>query len=90
LNYLGFEFSVLTVLLAGFVGGLLTLSLWKQAGCQCKSDFWRFVGEIASIQSFLLVLPILISLANVLFVKNCSIGDGVVLFVLTVVPGVLF
>jgi hypothetical protein len=89
-NYLGFEFSALTVLLAGFVGGLLTLSLWKQIDCECKADVWQFVGEIALVQCILLVIPFLISLANVLFVKNCSIGDGMVLYVLTVIPGVLF
>jgi tetratricopeptide (TPR) repeat protein len=90
LNYLGFEFSALTVLLAGFVGGLLTLSLWKQSKFQDKSDVWRFAGKITFIQSALLVVPLLISLANVLFVKNCSIGDGIVFYVLIVVSGVLF
>jgi tetratricopeptide (TPR) repeat protein len=89
-NYLGFEFSVFTVLLAGFISGLLTLSLWKQADCECKADVWRFIGEVAFVQFILLVIPFLISLVNVLFVKNCSIGDGMVLYVLTVVPGVLF
>ena len=89
-NYLGFEFSALTVLLAGFVGGLLTLSLRKQIDCECKADVWQFVGEIAFVQLILLVIPFLISLANVLFVKNCSIGDGIVLYVLIVIPGVLF
>ena len=89
-NYLGFEFSVLTVVLAGFVGGLLTLSLWKQTNCEYKADVWKFIGEIASVQCILLVIPFLISLANVLFVKNCSIGDGIVLYILTVIPGVFF
>jgi hypothetical protein len=89
-NYLGFEFSAFTVVLAGLVGGLLTLSLWKQTDCECKTDVWQFVGEIAFVQCILLVIPFLISLANVLFVKNCSIGDGMVFYALTVVPGVLF
>ena len=89
-NYLGFEFSALTVVLAGFIGGLLTLSLWKQTDCECKADVWQFVGEIVFVQCILLVIPFLISLANVLFVKNCSIGDGMVLYILAVIPGVLF
>jgi tetratricopeptide (TPR) repeat protein len=89
-NYLGFEFSALTVVLAGFVGGLLTLSLWKQTDCECKADVWQFVGKIAFVQCILLAIPFLISLANVLFVKNCSIGDGMALYALTVLPGVLF
>jgi hypothetical protein len=90
LNYLGFEFSALTILVAGLVGGILTLSLWNKTDCECKTDVWRFIGKIAFIQIILLAAPFLILLANVLFVKNCSIGDGMVLYVLTVVPGVLF
>jgi tetratricopeptide (TPR) repeat protein len=89
-NYLGFEFSAFTVLLAGFIGGLLTLAFWKQISCECKADVWRFVGDIVFVQLVLLVIPFLISLVNVIFVKNCSIGDGMVLYVLIVVPGVLF
>ena len=89
-NYLGFEFSALTVILAGFIGGLLTLSLWKEAECECKADVWRFIGEMAFVQCVLLIIPFLISLANVLFVKNCSIGDGMIFYALTVLPGVLF
>ncbi len=89
-NYLGFEFSSLTVLLAGVVGGLLTLSLWKQTVCESKADVWRFIGEIVFVQCILLVIPFLILLANVLFVKNCSVGSGIVLYALTVIPGVLF
>jgi tetratricopeptide (TPR) repeat protein len=89
-NYLGYEFSALTVLLAGFVSGLLTLSLWKKTVCKCKAEVWRSVGEITYVQFVLLLIPFLILLANVIFVKNCSIEDGIVLYVLTVVPGVLF
>ncbi len=89
-NYLGFEFSALTVVLAGFICGFLTLSIWKQTDCECKADVWRFVGEIACVQCILLAIPFLISLANALFVKNCSIGNGMVFYVLIVIPGVLF
>jgi hypothetical protein len=90
LNYLGFEFSMFTVLLAGFICGLLVVSLWKRAGCRCKADVWRFIGEVSFVQFILLIIPFLISLVNVLFVKNCSIGNGIVLYILVVIPGVAF
>ena len=38
----------------------------------------------------ILAIPFIISLANVFFVKNCSVGDGVKLYALTVIPGVFF
>ncbi len=90
LNYLGFEFSVLTVLFAGFICGLLVLSLWRRTGCKCKADVWRFIGDVSFVQFILLIIPFLISLVNVLFVKNCSIGNGIVLYILVVIPGVAF
>lgn len=89
-NYLGFEFSSLTVLLAGYISGILTLALWKQTNPECKSDVWRFIGRNATASSVLLAIPFIISLANALFVKNCSVGDGVKLYALTVIPGAFF
>jgi tetratricopeptide (TPR) repeat protein len=89
-NYLGFEFSALTVLLAGYISGILTLALWRQTNPECKSDVWRFIGRSAAASSILLAIPFIISLANALFVKNCSIGGGAKLYALTVIPGVFF
>jgi tetratricopeptide (TPR) repeat protein len=90
LNYLGFEFSLLTVLLTGYISGILTLVLWKQTNTERNSDVWRFIGRSAVASSVLLIIPFIISLANAVFVKNCSIGDGIKLYLLTVIPGVLF
>ena len=90
LNYLGFEFSAITVLLAGYISGILTLALWKQANSESTSDVWRFIGTCAAASSLLLAIPFIFSLANALFVKNCSIGDGAKLYALTVIPGVIF
>ncbi|MCX6122589.1 MAG: hypothetical protein NTX44_13350 [Ignavibacteriales bacterium] len=89
-NYLGFEFSVLTVLLAGYISGIFTLALWKQTNPECKLDVWRFIGRSAAASSILLTIPFIISLANIVFVKNCSVSDGAKLYVLTVIPGVFF
>ena len=89
-NYLGYEFSALAVLLIGYVSGILTLSLWRQTNPECKQDVWRFIGGSGAASSILLAIPFIISLANALFVKNCSIGDGAKLYALTVIPGVFF
>ena len=90
LNYLGFEFSAFTVLLAGYISGIFALALWKQTNPKCKSDVWRFIGKSAVALSILLAIPFIISLANALFVKNCSIGDSVKLYILIVIPGAFF
>ena len=90
LNYLGFEFSALTVLLAGYISGILTLAFWKQTDPECPSDFWRFIGMSTAASSLLMVIPFTFSLANALFVKNCSLGDGTKLYALIVIPGVFF
>jgi tetratricopeptide (TPR) repeat protein len=89
-NYLGFEFSALTVLLAGFVCGILMLSFWKHQDCRRRADVWKFIGESLAAQLVLLLIPFLLSLANGFFVKNCSIGDGTVMYALIVLPGVFF
>jgi tetratricopeptide (TPR) repeat protein len=90
LNYLGLEFSLLTVLLSGYLSGILTLSLWKYAKPESKSDVWYFIGKGATASTVLLAIPFLISLANAVFVKNCSLGDGAKLYALIVLPGVFF
>jgi tetratricopeptide (TPR) repeat protein len=90
LNYLGFEYSVLTVLFAGYISGILTLMFWKQMLPENKSDVWRFIGKSALLSFVLIAIPFLISLANAVFVKNCSLGDGAKLYALIVAPGVFF
>jgi len=90
LNYLGFEFSVLTVLLTGYIAGMLTFALRNQENPARKSDVWRWFGRSTATSFILLAIPFIISLANILFVKNCSLGDGATLYALTVIPGVLF
>lgn len=89
-NYLGFEFSVLTVLFAGWCIGLVSLALWKNSNCSIKSDVWKFIGKVTVAQFVLIAIPFVISLANIVFVKNCSPGEGMVLYALVVIPGAFF
>ncbi len=89
-NYLGFEFSALTILITGYISGILTLALWKQTNSESNPNVWYFIGKSTSVSSILLSIPFLVSIANALFVKNCSIGDGIKLYTLIVIPGVFF
>jgi tetratricopeptide (TPR) repeat protein len=89
-NYLGYEFSALTVLVNGYISGIGTLILWRQTNPDEKSDVWYFIGRSAAASFVLLLIPFIISLANALFVKNCSLGDGIKLYALSVIPGVFF
>jgi hypothetical protein len=90
LNYLGFEFSVCIVLVAGYVAGLSTLVYFNSADCRNRFDVWRAIGRNILDGFVFILLPFLISLMNALFVKNCSLGDGLILYVLTVIPGMIF
>ncbi len=90
LNYLGFEFSAATVLLAGIVSGVLTISFFKEKDFESKSELWGFIGKIYSAQTVLLLIPLLLSLANAILVKNCSIEDGLFFYSFIVIPGVFF
>ncbi len=99
-NYLGFEFSALTALVVGFLAGMATISLWKshervletnQEGNHDPDEMlWRFLVSLALFLSLLCLMPILILSLNALFVKNCSLPQGLLYYALLVVPGVLF
>ena len=90
LNYLGYEFSALSVILTAYLSGIGTLIQWKQAAPERKSDVWLNIGRSTIASVVLLLIPFLIALGNAVFVKNCSIGEGLSLYALTVIPGVLF
>jgi tetratricopeptide (TPR) repeat protein len=89
-NYLGFEFSIVIALAAGYTTGLLTIALWRQQSIQTKNDVWRFVLHASVAALTLTFVPFLIATANALIVKNCSFGDGIKFYMLLVLPTVLF
>jgi tetratricopeptide (TPR) repeat protein len=90
LNYLGFEFSVVVALLVSYLSGLLTLSFWKKETSNTKVDVWQFVGNNFIVSLLLVFFPFLISIANALFIKNCSLMNGMQLYSLIVIPSVIF
>lgn len=101
-NYLGFEFSALVALLAGFLSGWWLLSSRPRRATASLAthsnetatlpplNAWKLWGEASVFSIVLLAVPFLIMSLNALFVKNCSLGGGALLFLLIPVPAVLF
>ena len=87
-NYLGFEFSAVLALLGGFCSGIIVISEWNRQ--KEHAGVVRFYRSVSLLTLLLLVPPILILIANALFVKNCSMSQGLLLVALLAVPAVLF
>jgi tetratricopeptide (TPR) repeat protein len=89
LNYLGYEFSALFALLAGFVSGLLTVRPVQEAlgatdEAQAPRQVAHAVGMSAAVNLLLLVIPLVVIAANAMFVRNCSLSEGLAFFMLLV------
>ena len=88
LNYLGFEFSLLNALVAGFLCGLLAIAEWKKHSLSSEGDYWNYVWSVLAASSLLILIPLLVISANAFFIKNCSFTQGFRLYVLYVIPSV--
>ncbi len=87
-NYLGFEFSALLSLVASLLAGIFVIGEWGRTDVSIAP--LRFFLPIGAATLLLLVPPLVIMLSNALLVKNCSLIQGFVLFLLLPVPAVLF
>lgn len=90
LNYLGFEFSVLTGVVAGFMTGLLALRHSDREQPPPSLSFWLQASKISLSSVGLLVIPLFVISINAFFIRNCSFAQGFVLYILIAVPAVLF
>ncbi|MEX0602844.1 MAG: hypothetical protein WD295_05855, partial [Bacteroidota bacterium] len=88
LNYLGFEFSFVTAVAGGFVSGLLVLALLRSINPDRLT--WNLVGAVTLTPLLLTGIPLVFLLLNAFFVKNCSMGQGLLFFALLVPFSVLF
>jgi len=87
-NYLGFEFSALIALLAGYGAGLLVFSFSREQELNGRPyPLYRYSAAAALL---LLVSPLVVISLNALVVKNCSFAGGAVFYVLGPTPAVLF
>jgi len=95
LNYLGYEFSALFALLAGCVSGLLTIRPVKEAfrgegETPAPRATAEAVGASAAATVLLLAVPLVIISGNALFVRNCSVAEGMAFFLLLAPVSALF
>ena len=88
LNYLGFEFSAFTAVVASFVAGMLHLSLTGRLAR--GAEYGRFVVRSLLRCFLLLAIPLGVSAANALLVRNCSFTQGLLYYLLIVPPAVFF
>ncbi len=93
LNYLGYEFAAVTALLASFIAGFVTIGAIKRSSGDSSaspSEHLTVFKRILSVNLLLLVIPLTVILTNVLFVKNCSVVEGLGFFILIPVVSVVF
>jgi tetratricopeptide (TPR) repeat protein len=95
LNYLGYEFSALFAFMAGCVSGLLTVRPVKEAfrgegNTPDPRPAGRAVAAAAAASLLLLAIPLVIMSVNALFVRNCSIAEGLAFFMLLAPVSALF
>lgn len=97
LDYLGYEFSLCFAVLGSLVAGIGTVRMVKSAlgptdggiygiSYRATSAFKRSL----SVQLTLLLIPLMVMVANALFVKNCSLVEGFSFFILLPVVSVMF
>jgi len=96
LNYLGYEFCVVTSLLASAFSGFLSISFVKRTLAATEAAAERraaglsaFAGSLAASMT-LLVIPLVVMLTNALFVMNCSVIQGFGLYLVIPVVSVVF
>jgi tetratricopeptide (TPR) repeat protein len=88
LNYLGYEFSAVIALLSSAVSGLITIHLVRQHLLEQGAAGWTPVRIVATLRMSmmlnfqLLLIPLTILTANALLVKNCSMTEGFLFYLL--------
>ena len=95
LNYLGYEFSALLALVAACVAGLLTMGPVREAfreepEAPVPRRVARAAGASVAANLILLAIPLLIISANALFIRNCSMTEGLAFFLLLVPVSAVF
>ncbi len=97
LNYLGYEFSALLGLAGTVLASFLTIRLVKPVYLSdaatpetilpvTRSAFSRAV----LMNEALLIIPLIVMLTNALFVRNCSLSQGLAFFILIPIVSVWF
>ncbi len=95
LDYLGYEFSALFAFIAASASGLLTIRPVKESlGASGETpeprEAARAAGASAGVSVLLLAIPLVIISGNALFVRNCSMAEGLAFFTLLAPVSALF
>ncbi|MGE5351718.1 MAG: hypothetical protein ACM3P0_06520 [Acidobacteriota bacterium] len=86
-NLLGYEYSAINGILITLLSGILTIScLKKDAG---EKDTILFISELTKSLLPLIILPLAMGLIAAFFVKNCSLLQGVLYYMVFTVPALL-
>jgi hypothetical protein len=83
-NYLGYEFSALMTVPAALISGILTIQFLREHREKpLTRRTWLYVIiDYISINSLLLLIPLLLILLNAFAVKNCAFGKGFLYYLL--------
>lgn len=82
-NYLGYEFSALTGILSFIITSIYTYRIYTvKRSMPVKGSFSSIVSESLIKNSILLIIPLSAAVTNMLFVKNCSLINGLLFFAL--------
>ncbi|HUI64729.1 MAG TPA: hypothetical protein VL126_07800 [Bacteroidota bacterium] len=80
LNYLGYEFSALVAFLSVWVSGELTIRTAAEQDVSTPSEAnpsaFAALAAAAFVNVALLCVPLVIMAANAVFVRNCSLAEG--------------
>lgn len=89
LDYLGYEFSAVIAFSASVLGGLYSVGLIKNdllvhgsSGGPSAAYGLRVYGRVVATHLTLLMIPLVVITANALIVKNCSLREGLVFYIL--------
>ncbi len=83
LNVLGYEFAMVMGLVAGVIGGVITLHFAHRR--PPGMYILKFVALMLGVSEILLIPPLVIMMMNAWIVPNCSFLDGLLLYLL--IPG---
>ncbi len=84
LNYLGYEFSALIAVVTSITSLVLMPGFVRKdlSGVKTGIEGWKVFLAAFARNLLLLLTPLVVMLTNALFVKNCSLVDGLLFFIL--------
>ncbi|OGU66759.1 MAG: hypothetical protein A3C56_02080 [Ignavibacteria bacterium RIFCSPHIGHO2_02_FULL_56_12] len=89
LNYLGFEFSAATAPLLTLLTGLAVIRIVSESKSAPDNSFAQSAKYFLKASIFV-VPPFVIAAANAMIVRNCSFPEGLLYYIVVVLPALAF